>query len=77
MDAGVHGNAMGGAHRTDFFFLQSAQQLGLQVQGQFSDFIEEHRTAFSCCQQTVFRAVGAGECTLHVAEQLAFDQGRH
>ena len=63
--------------RTNFFFLDRPQQLGLQIDRQLADFVEENRSALGGGQQTVLRPHRAGEGAAHIAEQFALDQGRH
>ena len=62
---------------THFFFLQDAQQLGLQFQRQFADFVEEDCAAIGGLKQSLLRFQRSGEGSLFVAEQLAFDQRGH
>ena len=75
-DADVDVHALGAAHRTDFLFLDGAQQLGLQVDGQFADLVEKHGAAVGDGEQSFLGANRAGEGAAHVAEELAFDQRR-
>src|SRR5580658_3138233 len=67
-DARLDGDAMRGAYRADFLFLQGAQQLGLQIERELADLVEKDGAALGRNQQTVFGAVGPGEGTLYVAE---------
>ena len=58
----------------DLALLQHAQQLGLQLERQLADLVEEQRAAVGLLEQAArARAVGAGERAAHVAEQLALD----
>ena len=56
--------------------LQHAQQLGLQLERHFADFVEEHDAAFGGAEHTEAAPGSAGERALLVAEQLAFGQRR-
>ena len=62
------------ADRRDFALLQHAQQLGLQFERHFADFVEEDDAAFGRAEHAQRTAGGAGERALLVAEQLAFGQ---
>ena len=70
-------NPLVAAHRTHFFFLQYAQQFGLQFQRQFADFVEKDRAAIGGLEQSLLRFQGSGECSLFIAEEFAFDQRGH
>ena len=69
-----------GAQALDFAVLQSAQQLGLDGERQFADFVQEQRAAFRRLDAAGALAVGARESPLEVPEQFAlgqrFGQGR-
>jgi hypothetical protein len=56
--------------------LQHPQQLGLQRQVEFADFVEQQRAAVGRFDQANLAGVGIGEGALFVAEQLALDQVR-
>ena len=71
----VDDNAPGAADRTDFLLLNGAQQLGLQIHRQFAHFVEKHRAALGNRQQAFFGLHRAGKSSLHIAEELAFDEG--
>jgi hypothetical protein len=58
-DAGLDGDAMGGADGTDFLLLQRAQQLGLKVQSQLADLVEKDRASFGGDKEAVFGLDGA------------------
>ena len=62
------------AHRHHLALLQDAQQLGLEVQGDFRDFIEEQSPAVSRTDNTEHILFGAGERTADMAEELALEQ---
>ena len=57
-DAHIHFDALIAADRAHFFFLQNAQQLGLQLERQFADFVEEDGAAVGGLEQSLlgFRA---------------------
>ncbi len=44
-DAHINFDSLIAADRSNFFFLQDAEQLGLQFQRQFSDFVEKDGAA--------------------------------
>ena len=54
--------------------LQHAQQLGLHVQREVADLVDEQRAALGRFEPAHPAGDGAREGPLHVAEQLAFDQ---
>ena len=56
--------------------LDGAQQLGLEVEGQFADLVEEERAVVGDLEAAPALRVGAGERPFLVAEQLAFDERR-
>ena len=62
------------AHPAHGAGLQHAQQLGLQLQGQLADLVEEDGAAVGLEEGAVAIADRAGEGAAHVAEQLALDQ---
>ena len=67
-----------GADAPDLAPLEHAQQLGLQVDGQLADLVEEHRAAVGRLEHALARRHGARERAALVAEQLALQQvGRH
>ncbi len=76
-DAHVHFDALVAAHGTHFFFLQHAQQLGLQFEWQFADFVEEDGAAVGRLEQSLLGFQRAGEGSFLVAEQFALDQRGH
>ena len=61
----------------NFLLLNGAQKLGLEVHGQFADFIEKHGSTFGNSQQSVLSLIGAGERAFDIAKQFALDQRRH
>ena len=70
-------DALVGADRLDFALLQRAQQLGLQIDGQVANFVEEQRALAGGFEQTLLGVLRAGKRALDVAEQLRFDQRGH
>ena len=52
------------------------QQLGLEVERQVADLVEEDRPAVGQLERPDFRGDGAGERALLMTEQLALDQRR-
>ena len=62
---------LGAADPGDFFGLDGAQQLHLQIHGHVADFIEEQGTAVGHFEESLFTAgIGAGEGASFIAEQL-------
>ena len=74
-DAGGDGVGLGGADRADLFFLEGAEQFGLEVEGELADLVEEDGAALGGAEQAFLVAVGAGEGAFDVAEEFAFDEG--
>ena len=58
----------------EFFLLQHAQQLGLQVDGHFANFVQKHGAAMGLFEQAFVLFVRAGECAFVMAKQHVFDQ---
>src|SRR4029077_8134254 len=73
-DADVDGEGAGLAERGDFTRLEESQQLRLEVEAEFSDFVEEEGAFTGGADQAELVAVGAGEGAAAVAEELAFQQ---
>ena len=72
--ANIDVDGAGATEALDFPFLQSAQKLGLQVEREFADFIEEERALVREFEAAHFAGDGSGKRALLVAEQLALDQ---
>src|SRR5579859_1989397 len=70
----IHLDALVAADRTDFFFLQDAQQLSLQLQRQLANFIEEDRAPVGGLEQSLLRLQSAGEGAFFVPEKFAFNE---
>ena len=62
------------AQAVELFLLQHPQQLGLQVDGHFANFVQKHRATVGLFEQTFVLFVRAGESTLFMAKQHVFDQ---
>ena len=62
------------AHPAELSLLQEAEQLGLCRQGQFPDLVEKERAAVARLDEANAIAVGTGECSADVAEQLTLDE---
>ena len=58
-----------------FTFLQGAQQLGLQGQWHFGDFVEQQRAAIGRTEKPFVGFARPGEGALLVAEQQSFQHG--
>ena len=61
------------AEAVHFVRLEEAEQLGLQVEADLGDLVEEQRAAGGGADDAVERRFGAGEGPLAVAEQLALE----
>ena len=61
-------------HPLHFALLQHAQQLGLQGERHFRDFVEQQRAAVGLLEFAGLGGLGAGEGTFFVAEQGGFEQ---
>src|SRR3989441_6582317 len=73
-DADVHGQRGRFAERRDFTRFEEAEQLGLEVEAQLADFVEEEGAVTGGADEAGVVAVGAGESASAVAEQLALHQ---
>ena len=62
------------AERGDFAGLEEAEKLGLEVEAEFADFVEEEGAVAGGADEAEVVAVGAGEGAAAVAEELAFEQ---
>src|SRR5439155_10201726 len=66
------------AERRDLSRLEEPQELGLEVEAELADFVEEERPVSGAPDQAGVVAVGACERTAAMAEQLAFEHfARH
>ncbi len=73
-DARFDGHGVVCADGPDLFFLQGAKKLGLQVERQFANLIEEDGSGFRGDQKAVFATIRAGEGALDMTEKFALDQ---
>src|SRR6266403_5086501 len=64
----------GPANAHKFPFLQDSQQLGLQEERKFTDFVQKNRAAFGDFQKTLFLTEGASERTFLMTKQFALQQ---
>src|SRR5947208_693145 len=62
------------SHSLEFPLLQHAQQLALQVQWDFSNFVEEDRSTVCQLESADPVPQSSGECASCVAEEFAFEQ---
>ena len=70
--AEVHLDGLVAAHAGDFALLQYAQQVGLGLQGNVADFVQENRSALGNFELAFLAVLGAGEGALFMPEELAF-----
>src|ERR1051325_8685384 len=75
-DAYVHLLRLRRSEPLERSFLQDAQPLGLQVEGQIADLVEKERAAVRQLESALTRVHGAGEGAARVSEQLALDERR-
>src|SRR5262249_54497304 len=73
-DPHVDADRVRAAEAFERLLLNGAQQLWLQLDGQFVDFVEEERAAIGCLKTAHVRHNGPRERPSLVAEQLALDQ---
>jgi hypothetical protein len=73
-EADVEARRLGRAHALDDALLERAQELGLHVEGQLADLVEEHGAAARGLERAGAGRVGAGERAPLVPEQLALDE---
>jgi hypothetical protein len=74
-DAHVDGPRVASAHRGDGAPLDGAQELGLQLERQLGDLVEEQRPALRLPEVAGVVAHRAGEGAAHVTEELALEEG--
>ena len=70
----VHRDGLGATDPYNAAVLKHPQQLGLQVQRDVPDLIEEQRAAVGLLELADMVGMCIGECALHVAEQLALEE---
>ena len=73
-DPHVDGNAAMAAHRDHRPLLDDAEQLGLEFEAEFPDFVEEDGSAVGRAEAAQRVAVGPGKRPLDVAKELAGKQ---
>lgn len=73
-DADVDGLFTVGADGEDAFFLDDAEELGLEVQGQFGDLVEEDGALVGAAEVAGAAFGGAGEGPADVAEKFGFSE---
>src|SRR6266404_3335767 len=66
-----------GANGLDLPLLQGPQELGLEVHGHVSNFVEKERAPLSGFEQSLLGLHCSGERALDVTEKLGFDQRGH
>ena len=71
----INGNLLVAADRTYRALLENPEQFGLHVCFQFSDLIEEDRSAICRAKTPQSAVIGAGERTFKVPEDVARKQG--
>src|SRR5262249_50809432 len=75
-DAGVEGPPFGGPYPARLPRLPGAQQIGLEVEGQLADLVEEEGAAGGLLQQARLRRRRAGERAPRVPEELRLHEAR-
>ena len=65
-----------GSDRQDLALLQNPQEFGLEFHRHLPDLVEEDHAAFGCTKDAQRSAVGSGEGTLLVTEELALGERR-
>ena len=69
----VEFNVMGSAQATDGSVLQYPQNLHLNFERQFPDFIQKQRATVGLFKDTGMLRLGIGKSAFFITEQLAFD----
>src|SRR5438128_7432076 len=75
-DSHVHFRALVAAHRSNLFFLQDTQELGLHLEWKFADLIEKDRSSVGGLEETLFAPKRSGECAFLIAKEFALDECR-
>src|SRR5205807_859469 len=65
-----------GSHRPKAFAFDDPQKLGLELQGQFADLVEEKCSLIGLREESLAIAIGAAKRSLAMAEQLRFQERR-
>ena len=73
-DPNIHRDRLAATDPFDVFFLEKAQQVGLQLQRQVANFIQKQRAAMSRLDAPDLALVRPGERALFMAEQFGLDQ---
>ncbi len=73
-DAHVHLHRVRAAQAHELALLHDAQQLGLGLQGDVADLVEEQRALVRQLEEALLRIHGAGEGALHVAEEVRLQE---
>jgi len=77
-DANVDARRAGAADRFELAFLEDAEELGLKLERDISDFIEKHCAAIGQGEAANVRIEGAGESAAFMAEEFIFEKAsRH
>ena len=73
-DAGVEFDGLATADAFELALLEDAEEFGLELRGEFADFIEEDGAAGGGFELAGFAFDGAGEGAFFVAEEFAFEE---
>ena len=73
-DADVHLDGAVAADAFQFTFLKDAQQLGLDLRGDFADFVQQDGAVVGQFEPAFALGHGAGEGALFMAEKFALDE---
>jgi len=70
----VHARCLGAAQTFKFLFLEHAQELGLEFEGDVADLVEEQGASIRQFEPSDFSSNRAGESSSLVPEELTFKQ---
>jgi hypothetical protein len=73
-DANVHALRAVAAEALEFLLLENAEELGLELERNVADFVEENGAAIGEFEAADFLVDGTGEGAAFVAEKLGFEQ---
>ena len=73
-EANVDGNGANAAEAFEGFLLQGAEELGLEIERDVADFVEEQGSAVGHFEAADFLGEGAGEGAAFVAEEFTFEK---
>ena len=76
-DADVQLDALLAAHLHELPLLDHPEELGLDVEAEIGDLVEEKGAVIGQFEEAVLGLVGPGKGALDVAEEFAFQQGLH